>query len=154
MASIRKRKNKYQAQIRRTGFSPITRSFFRLKDAQQWVRQNEIRLDRNEMPTDRKQLSSITLSDLVKRYRDEVLPIKKGLDFETIILNAFLRHSICRRTLSNISTADFADYRDQKLKQISAVSLKRYLAVIHNMFEVAKYEWGVDFHAEVTRLGV
>ena len=39
MATIRKRGDKYQVQVRRNGFPPISRSFLKLKDARQWANQ-------------------------------------------------------------------------------------------------------------------
>ncbi len=51
----------------------------------------EVQADRQELEPDRKVLDTITLADLVKRYRDEVVARKKSKDVETIILNAFLR---------------------------------------------------------------
>lgn len=38
MATIRKRDDKYQVQIRRQGFSPLSNSFIRLVDAKEWAR--------------------------------------------------------------------------------------------------------------------
>ena len=143
MASIRKRKNKYQVQIRRNGFPDLSKSFEQLRDAKEWARYTEIQLDRNELAPNRKELDHISLGDLVIRYRDTVLPEKRSQEVETIILNAFLRHPICRKPLLYISTSDFAQYRDQRLSEISPISLKRQLAPIHNMYEVAKAEWGV-----------
>ena len=37
---------------------------------------------------------------------------------------------------------DFAAYRDERLKTVKPVTLKRELSVIHNIFEVARREWG------------
>ena len=69
---------------------------------------------------------------------------KKGLEKERYVLNAFLRHRPCRKPLSDLHTRDFAtSYRDQRLKEIKPASLKRQLAPIHNLFEVAKDEWGL-----------
>lgn len=62
---------------------------------------------RHDLPADPKQLQQTTLADLVRRYRDEVSPGKKGRDMETIVLNAFLRHPICARKLSELTTEDF-----------------------------------------------
>ncbi|MEP4292679.1 MAG: hypothetical protein ABJL64_03900 [Rhizobiaceae bacterium] len=88
-------------------------------------------------------LESITLGELVVRYRDEVSSKKKGSDIETFVLNAFLRHPICSKVLGNVTSRDFALYRDARLKEIKATSLKRQLAPIKNMFEIARCEWGV-----------
>lgn len=62
MATIRKRKHKYQAQVRRSGFPTITKSFHMLKDAQEWSRQMEIQIDGDELTQDRSVLKETTLT--------------------------------------------------------------------------------------------
>ncbi|TPK90034.1 hypothetical protein FJ934_11345 [Mesorhizobium sp. B2-4-12] len=57
----------------------------------------ETQADRQELAPSRKALQTTTLSDLVIHYRNEVVPTKKGGDVETIVLNAFLRHPICKQ---------------------------------------------------------
>lgn len=141
MAYIRKHRGKYQVQIRRKGFAPITKSFHLLADAKEWARHVERQADRGELGPDRKELERITLADLIKRYLKEVIPTKKGAEIETIILDAFLRHRICKKRLSELSTADFASYRDERLKTITAKTLKRQLSPLSNMFEVARIDW-------------
>ena len=78
---------------------------------------------------------------IVTRYRDEIVPSKKGADIETIILDAFLRHPICKKRLSELTTADFAVYRDERLKTITAKTLKRQLSPLSNMFTIARIDW-------------
>jgi len=116
-----------------------------LADAKEWARLMETQADRQELAPSRKELGSITLGDLVRRYRDEVVPTKKGANIETIILDAFLRHRICKKTLSDLSTSDFASYRDERLKTITPKSLKRQLSPISNMFEHGRLEWHLPF---------
>lgn len=98
-----------------------------------------------ELGPDRKELERITLAKLVERYKDEVLPGKKAttISVETAILTAFLRHPICKKRLSDLTTADFASYRDQRLKDITSASLKRQLTPIRSAFRVAIKEWGL-----------
>jgi integrase len=143
MASIRKRNGKFQVQIRRTGYPTISKSFAQKKDAQEWARLREIELDRDELAPCRRNLSTIKLRDLVLRYMSEVLPEKRSQEVETIVLNRFLKDPICRRPLSNLATSDFAEYRDRRLTEIAPISLKRQLAPLHNMFELAQDEWGI-----------
>jgi hypothetical protein len=81
---------------------------------------------------------------LVRRYLDEVSWQKKGAQYEAIILSSFLRHPICSKRLSQLRSSDFAKYRDERLKEIKAASLKRQLNPIHHMFEVARDEWGLS----------
>jgi integrase len=143
MATIRKRGNKYQVQIRRTGQTSTSRSFHLRSDALAWARQTELKADRRELPADPKVLEHVTLGDLVERYRDTVTPTKRGHDPERIVLTAFLRHLICRKTLAELQTADFAAYRDERLKHVLPSTLKRQLSPIHNLFELARDEWGL-----------
>lgn len=141
MASIRKRGNKHHVQICRNGFASRTRSFLKLSDAKEWARLVEGQADRNELAPCQKVLKATFLADLVARYRDEVVPKKNGAEVERIILNRLLRHPICRKRLSEITTADFAHYRDERLTEITAKSLKRQLSPIQNMFLHAMIEW-------------
>lgn len=77
------------------------------------------------------------------RYRETVTVNKRAAQNERIALNAFALHPICRKSLAGIRTADFAAYRDERLRTVKPISLKRELATIHNLFEVARTEWGL-----------
>ncbi|MEZ0283029.1 hypothetical protein [Methyloceanibacter sp.] len=103
----------------------------------------EVQADRHDLPNDPKALQRVTLGQLVERYRDTVSVKKRGHGVERIVLNAFLRHRICGKPLSEIGPGDFASYRDERLKAIKASTLRRELAPLHNMFELARDEWGL-----------
>lgn len=164
MASISKHRDKYQVRVRRKGFPTISKSFHRHSDAKEWARMMETKADRHELSPDSKALKSIALADLIRRYRDTVLPGKKCCEVETIILNAFLRHPICKKTLNDLTASDFARYRDDRLsgkhgmKAITPKTIKRTLSPVHRMFQVAMSEWDVplsrnplaDFKMKVT----
>ena len=151
MATLRKRNGRWQVQVRRQGFPIQSRSFLSKADANEWARTIERQHDRHELGPDRKALKSMALSDLVIRYRDEVVPKKRGSVVETILLNRFLRYPICHRTLYELSTADFAAYRDQRLsepkhrsdKPVTPKSLKRELSPLSHMFRHAVVEWEI-----------
>jgi integrase len=141
MATIRKRKDKWQVQIRRKGSGATSRSFHALKDAEAWARHMESRADRGDLPAHPEALRGIMLGELVERYRDTVTSQKRTHGIERLVLNAFLRHPICRRPITDISTAHFAAYRDERLRTLKPASVKRTLVPIHNLFEVARTEW-------------
>ncbi|MEI8154721.1 MAG: site-specific integrase [Hyphomicrobiales bacterium] len=143
MATIRKRGGKYQVQVRRQGVGSTSKSFHTLKDAETWARQTEIQADRHDLPSDRKVLTQITLGQLVTRYRDTVSIKKRGYEVERIRLNALLLHPMCRRSLSELTGAHFAAYRDERLREVKPATLKRQLGPIHNLFEIARDEWGI-----------
>lgn len=142
MATIRKRTHKWQVLIRRHTLS-TSRSFLILKDAQAWARLMEAKADQGGLPPNPKALERVTLADLVARYRDTITPNKRTALYERIMLNAFLRRPICSKRLSELRTADFAAYRDERLRVIKASSLSRELTPIRHLFEVARKEWGL-----------
>ncbi|MGI9514056.1 MAG: site-specific integrase, partial [Anderseniella sp.] len=143
MPSIRKRRDKWQVQVRLKDSPPVAKLFTLKQDAERWAREKEAQAQRGDIPASRSSLKGLMLGCLVKRYKKEVVPSKKGAEIERIILDAFIRHPICRKKLSSLAPADFAAYRDERLKKITAKSLKRQLSPIHNMFEVARDEWGI-----------
>lgn len=98
MASIHKHRDKYQVRVRRKGYPTISRTFAKLTDAREWATLQERQADRGELGPDRKVLETITLADLIKRYKDTVLPGKKAGHKEVEMLTAFLRHPSARST--------------------------------------------------------
>jgi hypothetical protein len=118
MATIRKRNDRWQVQVRRQGFAPVARSFRLRTDAQEWAREMERQADRQELPTCRKALDEIRLGDLLIRYRDEILPDKKSRVIESIILNAFLKDDMSKNVVRVGTPVTFAKYRDSRLKSL------------------------------------
>ena len=143
MASIRKKNQKWQVQIRRKGFAPISKTFLKKIDAIEWSRMMESKADRRDLPQTTKILDQTTLGDLVRRYRDEVASLKKCASVEVIVLNAFLRHRICKKFLSSVTNVDWIRYRDERLSDITGKSLKRELSPIRHMFGIAAKDWGL-----------
>ncbi|WP_373504629.1 site-specific integrase [Aestuariivirga sp.] len=151
MATIRKHRGKWQVQVRRKNCRPVVKSFIQRKDAEAWSRQTELEIDRKALPEDPRQLERITLGELVIRYRDTITPRKRSAKSETLVLNAFLRHPICSRTLSELGQGDFARYRDERLQEVKPRSLQRMLCPIQNLYEVAKEEWGLPIRENPIR---
>jgi len=64
MAVVRQRGDKWQAIVRRKGYDQLARSFTTKRDAETWARQQEIALDRAELPVSTDVLKGMTLRDL------------------------------------------------------------------------------------------
>src|SRR5262249_11670300 len=147
MASIRRRRSKWQAQVRRRGHPPITRTFHRRADAELWARQTEAELDRGGLPVDSRLLRSRSLADLLERYANEVVPRKRGADREAYMLRVILRHDIARLSLHRLTAAEIAKYRDHRLSLVKADTVRRELAIVRHCLEVARNEWGFKLPA-------
>jgi integrase len=141
MASIRKHRGKFQVRVRRQGHPTLTRTFSTQADAKEWATFQERQADRGELGPSRKELETVTLADLVTRYRNEVVPGKRDGVTDTFALNLFLKHSICKKTLAALSPVDFTSYRDERLKKISPASVRRHLTPIRHMFRHAQEVW-------------
>lgn len=143
MAALRKRGTKYQVQIRRKGFAPVTRSFALKSDAEEWSRFMESKADRGDLPTPVKVLDKFKISDILLRYKREVTAKKKSRNTENYIIDAFLRNSIANLTLAQITTTHFTTYRDKRLKVVKAGTVNRELSIICHAFDMAEREWGM-----------
>ena len=78
MATIRKRGKAWQVQIRPAGCSALTRTFKRKPLADAWARQKEAEIDRNGLAFSFANSNNITVGEMLARYRDELLPNKRG----------------------------------------------------------------------------
>ncbi len=143
MANIRRRGDKWQAQVRRKGASPVTRSFILKADAQRWARDMECLADAQAFPSDPRDLDRHSVADLVCRYRDEVVSLKKSVSVETAILNGFLKAKVADLSLSELRSHHFATYRDMRLKKVKPATIHRELGLLQHMFGIAIREWGV-----------
>ncbi len=143
MASIRKRGNKYQVQIRRDGYPLLYRSFAKKADAEAWARHNESLADRGSIPQSTKTLKDYTVKNIFQRYKTEISTKKQSYNSEKFILDALIRQPFANKTLDNILANDFSAYRDNRLKAVKAGTVNRELAIAKHAFDIAMKEWNI-----------
>lgn len=85
MATFRKRGTTWQVVVRRKGLPPLSKSFPTKADASLWARQLEHQADTGCLRDDPRILAQLTLGDLLRRYKDEITPRKRGRDPETAV---------------------------------------------------------------------
>ncbi len=113
MGSIRKRNGKYQAQIRRAGTIPVSKTFTHKKDAVVWVRGLEARIDVGD--TSIAAPRAITLGQLLKRYSEEITPTKKGAGPGSRRLKRLMNDPISGTPLNAVSSHALAIFRDRRI---------------------------------------
>jgi integrase len=141
MATIRRRGRSWQAQVRRHGHPPITKSFQQKSDAELWARQLEVDLERGDAGIFVRKQASTPLSDLLFRYQKEITPRKRGSDAENYRLKTLLQHEIARTPVHKLTASAVARYRDQRLLVVSSSSVRRELVILRHCLEVARKEW-------------
>jgi len=143
MPSIRKRGERWQAQIRRSGCPTVSRSFRLKADAERWAAQVEAQADGRGLVSDFRPLRTLTLANLIERYRDSVSATHRGHLNEVIILNAFLRHPVASTKLHDLRSHHLAAYRDERLKKVRPATINRELGLIQHALEIARREWSI-----------
>lgn len=143
MASIRKRGDRWHAQVRRKGSPALTRSFDTKTAAQTWARQIEAEADRRGLPVGRKVLDTLTVGDIVRRYGETVSPTKRGAVREGMAVRMLLKQDLAKVPLSALTVAKVAAHRDHRLAMVKPASVNRELAIYRHAFEVARKSWAI-----------
>jgi len=140
MATIRKRSGKYHAQIRKTGYQTLTKTFSSLTTAKRWASVTEADMERHlhvAIP------DNTLLGELLEQYEEEVSPLHKSHQVEKYRLKTLKRHLGDQR-VSMLSPALVCKYRDTRLKVVSPASLKRELVILSSVLNTAIKEWGIN----------
>lgn len=142
MASIRKRGQTWQAQVRRDGFPPITKSFRTKADADSWARETERQIEIGDRSSQARTTTRVTVGALLQRYEAEVTSRKRGQRFEASRIRTFLRSPLAGVAVHRLSAQVIAAYRDERLKSVSGETVRRELTVLRHCIEIARKEWG------------
>jgi integrase len=152
VATIRKLRGRWQAQVRRRGMKPRAKSFDSKIEAEKWSRDLEAQVDRFGSAPDTSILESTTLGDLMERYRCEVSPTKRGALQEIQRIEVLRRHELAYRTMIGLSQQDIASYRDERLRRVAASTVLRELAILSHIVEVAIRDWGLPLSRNVVKM--
>ena len=139
MATIVQRGNKWRVQIRLRG---VTRSntFERHADAKAWAARTESQiLDGLQGNASRNK----TFGDIAQRYLEEVTPQKRGQREESYRIGRILQAHLSTIYLSDLRPQDIADWRDDRLKEVSSASVIREITTISAICNQAMREWGL-----------
>lgn len=143
MASIRNRNGVWQARVIRKGFAPITKSFTTRHDAERWARQIETQIDQGRFVS-HVGAERTTFGDVVGRYMLEITPLLRGAKEDLIRLAAMRRNALCKLSMTALTPSRIAQYRDERLNQVSAGTVIRELAYISSIINHARREWGIN----------
>jgi integrase len=152
VATIRKLRGRWQAQVRRRGTAPRAKSFNSRSDAERWGRALEAQVDRCGALPDTRLAEQTTLKQILTRYRDEISPTKRSAQSEQLRIDAIIRRPICHRTLALLTSADLAKYRDERLKVVAPATVIRELNTIGHAIDTARREWGVHLVENPARM--
>jgi len=141
MANIRKRGKSWQAQIRSKNQNAISKTFRLKAEAIQWAREVESGIERRTY-VDHTIAEHTTLSCVLERYKQEVLPSLRGKQSEQYRIDK-LSEYFNNISLAQLSSLDLARFRDIRLKSVGSESVRRELGIINRVLVQAHHEWGI-----------
>lgn len=139
MASISKRGPVWRAMVRRRG-ETLTATFDSRADAEAWADREEARIMAGATAAQiRATPSSLTVADLLDRYAREVSPRHICGPAEASMLAKLGR--MIPRTVASFDRSAAAEWRDNRLRQVSAGSVIREMSLMSSVWKHAILEW-------------
>lgn len=136
MAYIRRSGTGWRAEIVKSGLR--TSSTFSTKaEAQAWAISAEADIIAGKCG----EIPNKTFFDLLDRYSAEVSITKKGERWERVRIGALKRDALAQFKLAELSPICFANWRDRRLKIVSAGSVRREWVLLSAACSVALKEW-------------
>lgn len=137
MGTVFKRGKHWRAQIRRKGSPTLSETFISKAAAQAWVTQTEARL----LAGKQGRAIPFTLADAFTRYAAEISPQHKGERWEKARLKLLSRR-LGHIRLDEVTSEAFTMYRDDRLQDVSAGTVRREFVLLSGVLRVCRDEWG------------
>lgn len=134
MATINKEGKRWRSQVFLDG-KRRSKTFDTKAQAAAWALGEEANKKGGKLPDK-------TLGEALQRYAESVSPGHKGSRWETVRLNAMGRHVIAAKRLALLTGADFASWRDDRLKQVQGASVLREMKLLNSVLESCRKDFG------------
>ena len=137
MASIVKHGKGYRALVARKGIRR-TKVFATRTEAKDWAsRQEYLILNADKVAAEG------TFGELLDRYAREVSPSKRGARWEVLRLAKIGRDKIAKVRLGDLSSTDFSDWRERRLREVKPGTVVREMQLMASVLNEARKEWGL-----------
>lgn len=146
MATIQKRGRSWRVQVRRMG-KTLTATFDTRALAEAWGIKCEADIIDGKATEEVRvsaaaHIVSPSAKDVFIRYADTISPSKRGGRWEDIRIKMIVRNSpVFERPITSITGPDMADWRDRRLREVSASTVNREICLISSIFSHAMKEW-------------
>jgi len=143
MAFIEKRgPYQWRVKICKKGFSPQTKTFSDKKNAEEWARMTVSEMERGLFISS-SAAEQITVTEVLDRYEKEVFPrLADGGKRERFRL-VLLKNQLGHLSLAALRSSHIAAYRDQRMKEVSAQSVKHELGLLNRVLKSAQIDGGI-----------
>ncbi len=148
MATIRKRgEYQWEVQIRKKDYPVQSKTFNTKADAEKWARMVESEMDRGVFRSTA-EAEQTSLSAILERYENEVLPSKKGQAADKSRIKT-LKARLGTLKLAAITSATVASFRDGRLKEVGEQSVIHEINLLNRILKAAVIDWGISLPAGI-----
>lgn len=153
MATISPYKDgRFRVVVRKRGFKARTKVFATLAEAEKWQRETQVEMDRPRYADPSEDLK-ITVKEIFERALKELIPGRKGARTDRgRVLRLIRTADFAQRRLGQLKPQDLRDWRDARMKQVSADTVNRELNTISGIFTHAIKEWSLPLEANPVHL--
>jgi len=137
MATFYRSGNGWRAQVARKGIRKSQSGFPTKAAAMAWAG----RVESEIMAGVRGEISTMLFGDLLRKYAEERSPQKKGARWELVRIQALGSDRIAAVSLKRLDRAHVAEWRDRRLKAVSAASVRREWNLLSHVCAVGIQEW-------------
>lgn len=155
MARITKRKKQhgwsYLATIRIKGYPSVCRTFDTKGEASAWAVKTEESIKAKKY-NDPRLAMNVNFGQAIEKYLDTISCNKAVTTHmrEKASAARLVEQIGAETPFGSISTSMVAQYRDGRLKEVSAYSVRQELALLSHLFTKAKKEWGIPVENPVS----
>lgn len=133
MASIRRRGKTWFAEVYKKG-ERDSKTHRTKAEAAAWALEREAELTGKKLPDK-------TLKEALLRYADEVATTRPGERWEVLRCRSIARMDVAKRRIGELDATHMAGWRDDRLKVVSPATVRREIAFLRSVFDVARREW-------------
>jgi integrase len=137
MATIEKRESGYRVKVRKLGVSK--NATFRTKaEATAWAAVTEAEI----ISSARGDIPNKTFGQLLDRYIDDIIPAKRGARPDTLRMRRVQNDKeLAGVALADLDARHISAWRDRRLKEVSAASVRREWSTLSHACNIAVKEW-------------
>lgn len=145
MATIEKRgPYQYRARVRIKGQRSVSKTFTSKKDAKAWANMVQSEMERN-LYICRVDAEKTTISEALDRYIKEYIPRLAHPNREKNRAKRIKQYPINKLVMSGVYGKDIQDFiKDRQSEGASPNTIRLDLALISNLYRVAKSSWGME----------
>jgi len=149
MATIRKIKSgRWQVSIRKSNHRHIYKSFVEKAVARRFAREVENQIEK-DIYTDYGNAETITIKDLIIKYRDEIVVEHKAKVSTTHKLNKLMRYDVAAQFLLRLRSSHIYQMQKQmKLEGLAPKTVNTYVQLLNQIWNTAKKIWSINLPAQ------